>query len=163
MPDALDVLSAIRHRTDTLNPVAVLTAHSELIRGGYPAMLMPEPVRSSERPIPVSQAVVEKTAEGVPSRWGQIGPADRVDRDARKRAKRYVRHLEQALRELDAAIEHQSWFLQPSRAVPDDGPAVACANLACDQVLEPGRQKGECSRCRVHRHRHGTTWPRQIS
>src|SRR5690242_16813433 len=114
--EPVEIVDDIHRRLAALHPWTVAARHADLQRGGFGGNSIPEGSRSSEPALPVSQAVIERDATGAAIRWGRVGPLDAVDRDLRRRAGSYAKHLANALRELDAAFEEQGWFLNGAEA-----------------------------------------------
>ena len=131
----------------------------EWTRGGHKKASIGEGgSRGNEHPIPVSQKVRDRNDDGTPTRWGQIGPADDVDREIRRHDRGFDRAITEAHNALRRAAQHAAWFTEIADLI-EDPPETPCQNLRCTDPLEPGRATGECSKCRKHRSRHGTQWP----
>lgn len=135
--------------------------YHEWTRGGHKKASIGEGgSRGNEHPIPVSQKVRDRKPDGTPTRWGPIGPADDVDREIRRRRKTLFEALLAANNALIRAEQELTWFLKTADPI-EDPPEIPCANLRCTNMLEPGRNEGECSRCRKHKSRHGLSYPQQ--
>lgn len=137
MSQPFEALGRIRMLVAELEPHQFRARMRDWQKGGLPSSSMPEGSRTAEAPLPLP---------------------DRFDRMLRERWFGYRADILKAAALLERALRAQNWLLQPAERLPEETP-VPCANLACTQTLEPGRQSGECSRCRVHRHRHGLPWP----
>jgi hypothetical protein len=158
-PDQL--LHRIADRTNQLVPAIPIIRQrvNEWTRGGHKKVSIGEGgSRGNEHPIPISQKVRDRNDDGTPTRWGQVGPADNVDRDIRRHERGFLRALEDADVALTRAAQHAAWFTEIAEPI-DDPPEIPCGNLRCTDPLDPGRTTGECSKCRKHRSRHGTAWP----
>lgn len=150
--EPLDMLELIRLWCITLDPLAVARKYALLQRGGYGADSMPQPSRTSETPMPVTQPVTERDPlTGEPTKWGPIVTVDPFDRELKRRARRFSKHLGRALEELTAAHEQQTWFLKAAEP-PEEMKDYLCKNKACTNVHE--RESSECGRCRKWRHDH---------
>jgi hypothetical protein len=164
--EPLELLKQIRDRVDgptfcALNPLGVAERHAELRRGGFGSSSIPEGSRGAEPPIPVTSPVRRRDPQtNEPTEWWPPAPADAVDRELAKKARRYSQHIANALRELDSAFEIQGWFLTVAIATPTVE-EVICANPACTNLLERGLKSGECQRCRKHKHRFGVNYPKK--
>ncbi len=118
-----------------LNPSAVESKASELIRGGLAGGTSSERVSGS--------------------RDGGLPSFDKADRLVRQKRKLYRSALANAVRELRTAALLQTWFLVPVDRPEPDPP---CTNLGCEMVItDLGRL--ECARCRQHRSRYKMAWP----
>jgi hypothetical protein len=131
---------------------------AEWTRGGHRKSSIGEGSRGSEFPIPVSQKVRDRRNDGTPTRWGQVGPADDVDRLIGRHKKAWERALVDAANALTRAAQSAAWFCEIADPI-EDPPETPCANLRCTDMLEEGRHSGECAKCRKHRSRHNIEWP----
>lgn len=138
MSQPVEALGRIRMLAGELDPHQFRARMRDWTRGGLPASSMPDGARG-DAPLPLP---------------------DRFDREMKERWFRYRADIQKAAALLERALRAQNWLLMPSERLPEEVP-VPCANLACDQFLEPGRRSGECSRCRVWRHRHGLPYPQE--
>lgn len=136
---------ALRHDTSTADLLAALTAElnpsglhgrfRDFERGGHPASSLPGGSPTAETPLPL---------------W------DQVDRRLNSDRARYGQCLREARSALEAAVTIQNAWLVSAPAPPP-----CCENPDCLNVLEEGRQSGECYRCRQWRHRNGLPFPQR--
>lgn len=133
-PRALRALAEIRELTDLANPSAVLSKIGEGLRGGLPSRSFSDGRGGGE------------PAEGF----------DGHDRWLRGQKKAYNAAANDALRAMRRLLIVQGSVLNVARDVKPDPP---CTNVGCENVVTD-ENRAECSRCRQHRHRHGTTWPK---
>lgn len=145
--DLKRALADIEEFARRLDPEALNRKVKWWRRYGLPSGSMGESSRSSETPLPLP---------------------DSFDEALKRTVLGYRDDIEQAAVALRRAISRQNTIMLEAPAVPDEARAP-CGNLACVPTpqhpewgyLEPGRQSGECTRCRVHRSRHGMAFPQQ--
>lgn len=140
MSDALldllaETLTIVQSR---LNPSAVESKASELLRGSLPADTSPRVGGRSSR-------------RGDPR-------LDEDDRTFRKGLKQYRKHINDMAKSARLAMIVQGGFLN----VPEPLLDPECANPSCKEPVKD-RRSGECGRCRTHRSRYGRQWPAKIS
>ena len=124
---------------DFLTELDPSTMHSrirELRRGGLPSASMGGGSRGAETPLPLP---------------------DTVDQWLARQWRTYRANLAQAVGIIAGATQAQRSVL--TVMADNQLPTIPCGNLGCGELLEDGRQTGECGRCRVHRHRHGLAYP----
>lgn len=112
----------------------------EFRRSGFPSSSVPEAISGTSEPI--------------------LPGFDRVDGRLAQDEQAILAFLRATGPELQK-VERilNSWLLV---APPLEDP-YPCQNLECDKTLEAGLKTGECSRCRVWRHRHdGAPYPKTV-
>lgn len=117
-----------------LKPQEFNSRVKELRRGGLPSASMGEGRRSSDQKLP--------------------GP-DKVDRMLKEASTEYAQIVQNVWRSLRRAKSIEDAVCAVAEV--SKSPAI-CANPRCSDELKD-RATGECSKCRVHRHRHGAPWP----
>lgn len=143
-----------------IDPVLFERRLLEHERGGLPGDSMPEPSRSADAPMPVTDVPVARDPDTGKVLATEPGVKDAHDRQIEKHRGSYHHDLRQLRRLLERLVETQSWATEKSKAVPDvvDYP---CANPNCWDEENPtmpyfhSRPNGECAACRTHRRRYG--------
>jgi hypothetical protein len=81
---------------------------------------------------------------------------------------RYDKTLGQLKHDYLVAIERAAGAIQKALRIQNMvcipvAKTVECVNrdVGCKNILSEGREKGECNKCKVHRHRNGERWTEQ--
>lgn len=157
----LDTLTRIRRLTDRLNPAALASLIDEWTRGGHRPNSLNPGRRTTDPALPLP---------------------DTIDHDLARQLTNYRRHLDAALKALEAALRiertvippapgsrhHTRWHADHERAARDlvSPRAVQCANPHCRRVIENTATdrvlSGRCRPCHEYRRAHGTERPRPL-
>lgn len=112
---------------------------AELRRGGLPSSSMGGSSRGAETPLPLP---------------------DRIDQFLLQQRRTRRESVSVALKAIQRAAQAQRSIVETVKDAEKELVQWSCENPACATgLLEPGRRKGECSKCKVHKHRYGLSWP----